>query len=174
MRNLQHLYRPNDNLSYLNAMKALLQARVPICDQSLIDLSMGLSPSVKLYGGQLKAVPKAAMLGELPDFLYTLPKRGFPTPFSRWYRECPLRDYMEDMLLSNSAKQRGIFNPEYLKKIWNSHVSGRTDTLIDYARAQRLYSISAVELWFRTFVDSDPLKDRVPGLHVGINKNFNG
>jgi asparagine synthase (glutamine-hydrolysing) len=130
-----------------------LEARMPLCDNELIDLALGIDLETKLHGGELKAIPRAAMRGELPDVLYTLPKRGFPTPFARWFRAGRARDLMADLLLSPRARSRGIFRPEYVAELFRANERSRTDTLFDYARANALYSMGVVELWFRTFVD---------------------
>jgi len=150
------------------AMAHSLEARIPLCDHSLIDFASKLGPANKLFGGRLKAVPRAAMSGKIPAILFSLPKRGFPTPYAQWYRQNPLKEFMADLLVSKNAMDRGIFQKEYLLKLWNTHISGRGDMLLDYARAHRIYSMSMIELWFRTFVDSDPLTDRFPHLRVGI------
>jgi asparagine synthase (glutamine-hydrolysing) len=130
-----------------------LEARMPLCDNELIDLSFRLDLEHKLHGGALKAIPRAAMRGELPDILYQLPKRGFPTPYARWFRQGRARELMADLLLSERAAGRGIFAPAYVADLFTRHVNARTDTLFDYARANELYSIAAIELWFRTFID---------------------
>jgi hypothetical protein len=82
-----------------------------------------------------------------------MPKRGFPRP-------CPLvhadrvRPLIE-LLLGRRAAERGIFQRTTVESLWRRNLRSRTDTLADYARANRLYSIALVELWFRVFLDGD-------------------
>jgi asparagine synthase (glutamine-hydrolysing) len=130
-----------------------LEARMPLCDNELIELALGIGLAEKLHGSTLKAIPKAAMRHRLPQVLFTLPKRGFPTPFALWFRSGHVRELMEDLLLSGRARQRGIFRPEYVAQLFHANLTSRTDTLFDYARANQLYSMAVIELWFRTFVD---------------------
>jgi len=132
-----------------------IESRMPFCDNEIIDLGVSLPLLVKLGGGQLKAVIKEAMRPTLPPVLFGMPKRGFPTPFARWYRRSPLREMMEELLLGQRARQRGLFNPAAVQAIFKKNVASRTDNLYDYANANILHSLSMVELWFRTFIDSD-------------------
>lgn len=130
-----------------------LEARMPLCDNAVVDLALSIGLTEKLHGGLLKAIPKAAMRHRLPPLLYSLPKRGFPTPFARWFRVGQVREMMEDLLLSARARERGIFRQEYAERLFRENLGSRTDTLFDYARANQMYSMAMVELWFRTFVD---------------------
>jgi len=131
-----------------------IEARVPLCDNEIIDLSMKLPFALKLSKG-LKTVPREGMRPVLPEILYNLPKRGFPTPFARWFRSEPVKSMMADLLLAQSARERGLFNADQVKKMFDRNQSSRTDHLGDYALANRLYSMAIVEQWFRIFIDGD-------------------
>jgi asparagine synthase (glutamine-hydrolysing) len=138
-----------------------LESRMPLCDNEIIDLALSVDFAQKMHGGVLKAIPRAAMRRDLPDLLYTLPKRGFPTPFARWFRQGRVREMVEDLLLSRRAIERGIFEPEGAARLFTTHLKSRGDNLLDYARASELYSMAAVELWFRTYIDgatSEPVQ----------------
>jgi asparagine synthase (glutamine-hydrolysing) len=130
-----------------------LESRTPLCDNELVDLALRIDFETKLHGGELKAIPKQAMRAELPPVLYTLPKRGFPTPYARWFRRAPVREMLHDLLVSRTAVQRGIFEPSYVSGLLSRHLRSTSDTLMDYARASELYSIALMELWYRTFID---------------------
>lgn len=129
-----------------------IEARVPFCDNEIIELALKLPFALKLIKG-LKTVPKEAMRPVLPEILYSMPKKGFPTPFARWFRSEPMRSMMADLLLSQSARERGLFNMRQVKKMFERNQQSRTDHLGDYALANRLYSMAIVEQWFRIFID---------------------
>lgn len=131
-----------------------IETRTPLCDNQLVDLACKYPLQIKLWKNSLKSITKEAMKGQLPDVLYGLPKRGFPTPFAKWFREEPLKSFMQDLLFDSKARQRGIINTSYLKKIFNMNQRSKTDSLYDYKRANLLYSASVIELWFRTFIDN--------------------
>ena len=130
-----------------------LEARMPLCDNAMVDFAMEVPIELKLWQGNLKAIPKAAMAGRLPPPLMQMAKRGFPTPFARWFRAEPLKSFMEELLFSQRSRERGIHNQAYVQRLWRSNITSPTDMLTDYARANRLYSIAVLEQWFRTFID---------------------
>ena len=55
---------------------------------------------------------------------------------------------MEDLLLSPRAVQRGIFQPEFLRKIVALNNRGRP-------LGSKLWVLISFELWCRTFLDRD-------------------
>jgi asparagine synthase (glutamine-hydrolysing) len=135
-----------------------IEARTPLCDNNIVDLAIKFPLEIKLWKGNLKAITKTAMRSYLPEVLYTLPKRGFPTPFASWYRREPLKTFMEDLLFSKRSRERSVFNISFLKRVFEKNLLSKNDNLYDYARANMLYSASVVELWFRTFMDQkDPM-----------------
>jgi len=129
-----------------------IEARIPLCDNEIIDLALKIPFELKTAAG-LKSIPREAMRPFLPKTLYDLPKRGFPTPFANWYRSDPVKPILDDLLFSQRARERGIFNPDNVRQVYNRNMSSSNDNLADYARANKLYSMSMVELWFRTFID---------------------
>ena len=132
-----------------------IEARMPICENGLLDFAMSLPLSTKLDGGRLKSIPKAAVSDVLPSAIYRLPKRGFPTPFARWYRCNPLRDFLAELLLSDRSRSRGLYSEKFISQLFKSCTETDSDTLWDYARANKLYALSMVELWFRIFIDGE-------------------
>ena len=71
-------------------------------------------------------------------------KMGFPVPLAEWSRG-PLRDFVADHLLSDRARQRGIYQMEAV------------ETLVDGERpfGRQIWGLLNVELWHRTFIDGD-------------------
>jgi asparagine synthase (glutamine-hydrolysing) len=132
-----------------------LEARIPICDNEMIDFARSLTLEQKLHNGRLKAIPKDACRVLLPGEIFRMPKRGFPTPFARWFRQEPLHSFISDLLLSRRAKVRGFFNPTQLERWLKQNRAAKFDNLADYARANRLYSAAVLEQWHRSFVDGD-------------------
>lgn len=135
-----------------------LEARMPLCDNEMLELSLSLPLSLKLHGNVLKALPKMAMKPYLPDILYQQPKRGFPTPFARWSRIEPMQGMIYDLLFSQRSRERGLFDTKNLHTLFERNRKSSSDTLYDYARFNMLYSFSMVELWFRTFMDQKEAK----------------
>ncbi|RMF06286.1 asparagine synthase (glutamine-hydrolyzing) [Candidatus Woesearchaeota archaeon] len=145
-----------------------IEARTPLCDNEIVEFAGRIPIEVKLHNNTLKAIPKAAMKGKLPEILYKQPKKGFPTPIVLWFRG-PLRKHIYDVLTGRRIRERGIFNVDYIKKILDSFMRRRTDTLYDYAHANRIYSLYTIELWFRIFIDPEEVKKPDSSFFKGIH-----
>jgi asparagine synthase (glutamine-hydrolysing) len=146
---LPTLFIQEDKMSMAHSV----ESRTPLCDNELLELALRFPLRIKLWRNRLKALTRDVMSEKLPAVLYRLPKRGFPTPFARWYRREPLRSLMADLLFGRRTRERGMLNTAFLQRLFERNLRSRTDLLHDYARANQLYSASMVELWFRTFVD---------------------
>lgn len=66
--------------------------------------------------------------------------------FAGWMRR-ELRGYMSGALQDGRTLQRGLFQPDALRRIWSEHLDGRHD------HSSLLGAILAVELFARLFVD---------------------
>ena len=51
---------------------------------------------------------------------------GFAVPIDSWLRGS-LRDWAEDLLSPDKLKYEGFFNSEPIRKIWQAHLSGRSN-----------------------------------------------
>ena len=90
-----------------------------------------------------------------------MPKRGFPTPYARWFRGRHLSAFIDDLLLSGRSRSRGVFNAVQIERWVRGNRRSKFDTLSDYALANRIYSAALLEQWFRIFVDGErPAKHR--------------
>ena len=138
------------------SMAHSVEARTPLCDNQLLELALRLPLETKLHGGNLKALTRETMRDKLPEILYSMPKRGFPTPMARWYRSEPLKSMTGELLFGTRTRQRGIFDCLSLEKLFHRNAGSVTDNLFDFNRSRLIHSASIVELWFRTFID--PLK----------------
>ncbi|MDY6972094.1 MAG: asparagine synthase (glutamine-hydrolyzing), partial [Thermodesulfobacteriota bacterium] len=69
---LPTLFNQEDKVSMAHSV----EARTPLCDNQMVDLSLKFPLGMKLWNNELKAITKAAMKSRLPNVLNTLPKRG--------------------------------------------------------------------------------------------------
>jgi len=51
--------------------------------------------------------------------------------------------------LGERARERGIFNPEVVRRLVQEHLSGRVE------HSERLWALVNFELWLRRFVDGE-------------------
>lgn len=127
------------------SMAHSVEARTPLLDNRIVELSNVIPMKTKLHSNSLKAIPKAAMNSYLPGFLYSQPKRGFPTPIIEWYRR-KLLSHTKELLLDGTPKAlEGVFNRGYLEREMTlfTHVTGRLP-FYAYALAHRYYSLATL------------------------------
>ncbi|MCC6526351.1 MAG: asparagine synthase (glutamine-hydrolyzing) [Polyangiaceae bacterium] len=142
-----HAYLPLDILTKVDRMSMAhsIEARVPLLDHELVELCARIPPSLQLRGTTSKYLLKRAMRGVLPESILRRPKQGFAVPLGRWFRG-KLHDVARDVLLCDTARQRGFLEPDAVREVLDAPLRGRdldlhTWTLLDF------------ELWCRQYLD---------------------
>ena len=158
LSSLQYLdlksYLPLDILTKVDRMSMAhsLEARVPLLDHKLVEFAATIPPELKLKQSSTKYIFKKAMRGILPDAIIDRPKHGFAVPLGQWFKG-RFDDFLHDLLLSSTSKQRGIFNTSHVEHLIRLHRSGRP---LD----SQLWTLISFELWCRTFMDRKPTPRR--------------
>ena len=67
-------------------MAQSIEARVPLLDERVTEIAVGMPTAYKVRGGQKKIVLREAMRGRLPDDVLDGPKTGFGVPYEHWLR----------------------------------------------------------------------------------------
>jgi asparagine synthase (glutamine-hydrolysing) len=134
------------------SMAHSIEARVPLLDHRLVEFAATIPPELKLSNGTTKRIFKRAMRGVLPDTILDRPKQGFAVPLARWFRG-QLGPFVRDLLLSDTCRQRGIFNAAYLEFLLAQLGRGRALDL-------HLWTLISFEMWCRTFLDGAPARRR--------------
>lgn len=119
-----------------------LEARVPFLDTQLVELAASMPPEMKLPNGG-KHVLKALSRGFLPDSVVNRSKAYFPMPALKYVRGEFLK-FMRSILLSDSAKHRGLYNPDYVEKLLADPESHHTRL-----QGSKLWHLAALELWWQ-------------------------
>ncbi|GAB2912808.1 asparagine synthase (glutamine-hydrolyzing) [Paralcaligenes ginsengisoli] len=127
------------------SMAFSLESRVPLLDTRIVDLVTTMPPPIKFQAGRTKHILKKAIRTLLPPtVLNRKDKMGFPVPLKEWMQAGPVREFVGDVLLSQSSKERGIFRPEMLDSMLSKHgVGGR-----------QLWGALCLELWHQRFIDA--------------------
>jgi asparagine synthase (glutamine-hydrolysing) len=125
-----------------------LEVRVPLLDHELVEFAAALPPELLLRGATTKYLMKRAVRGLLPDAIIDRRKQGFAVPLGAWFRG-PLAELVRDLLLSQTARRRGLFDPAYVETLLRRHDDGRDLAL-------QLWTLVSFELWCRVFLDRPP------------------
>jgi asparagine synthase (glutamine-hydrolysing) len=128
------------------SMAVSLEARVPLLDHKLVEFVATVPATLKLRGGLNKYLLRRHLGRHVPQPVARRKKQGFSVPVNAWLRG-PLAPLVDDLLLDNRLRDRGIFDAPQVTQLWNEHRSGRRD------HGHRIWSLVMLELWFRQFVD---------------------
>jgi asparagine synthase (glutamine-hydrolysing) len=132
------------------SMAHSLEARTPFLDNEMVDLGLRTAPEVKLHGGQLKAIVRAAARGALPEALFSMPKRGFPTPLAAWLRG-PSQAWAEHRLLGPESQLSTVFNEDFLRRQVQGYMTSphRHIRPLDEIQTHRMWMLLSLESWLR-------------------------
>ncbi len=125
-----------------------LEARVPFLDHHLVACAFELPPELKLRDGG-KYILKRIAQGRLPEAIISRPKVAFPMPALKYVRGDFYR-FMRDILLSERARQRGLFNPDYVERLLREPEAEWAYTAI---QGSKLWQLALLELWLQQVVD---------------------
>ena len=108
-------YLPGDILCKVDraSMKYSLEARCPILDKDVMELSYRIPHKFKYAGGDKKHILKDIAYDYIPRNLLDRPKVGFGVPLDKWLRG-PLREQLLDYSSYDYLKQQDIFDADYV------------------------------------------------------------
>jgi len=141
-------YLPLDVLTKVDRMTMAhsIEARPPLLDHRIVEFAATVPARFRLQNGRTKHLFKQAMRGVLPDHIIDRPKQGFAVPLAQWLRK-DLAVFARDILLSPTARQRGVFNLRQVERLLQLNDRGRSLDL-------QLWTILSLELWCRRFLDA--------------------
>jgi asparagine synthase (glutamine-hydrolysing) len=142
-------YLPDDLMVKVDvaSMAHGLEARSPLLDHVLLEWAVAIPERVKMAHGVTKSLFKSAMRPYLPTKLLYRRKMGFSCPVDHWFRN-ELKELAHDTLLSQRARDRGLFRPDYVHRLLAEHCSSTAD------HHTRLWALLMLELWFRMWLDA--------------------
>jgi asparagine synthase (glutamine-hydrolysing) len=120
-----------------------LEARVPFLDHELVELAARIPPQHKIAGDG-KYVLKDAARQVIPAAVIDRPKGYFPVPALKYLRGDFLT-YVQDALSSPQAKQRALFNHDYLQRLLKA-----PEEHITPLHGSKLWQLALLELWLQT------------------------
>lgn len=109
-----------------STMARSVEVRVPFLDNDMVELSLSLSATQKVPGGEQKSLLKRALAGIVPDDILYGQKRGFGVPFGAWIVG-PLAERMDAAVASANSAIPGMFDRDRLFTLRTEHREGRAD-----------------------------------------------
>ena len=124
-----------------------LEARVPFMDTELVEWALKIPPSLKMRE-EGKYPLKRIARELLPSSVIDRKKGYFPVPALK-YIQGDFLEFMSDILLSSSCRNRGVFDQKYINKVINSPRDYMTSL-----NGSRLWHLALLEFWMQINVDS--------------------
>lgn len=162
----------NDTIS----MATSVELRVPFLDYRLVEFALTvpvqykmkwisndsqrnslhlMSDSISEVYDTPKYILKKAYENEVPHEILYRRKVGFPVPLHLWVGGSS-KNYIKDLLLSDRARKRGIYNVDYLEKLFSGeelqYHKGDSRTY-QYSLAGRVWMLMNLELFLRKYFD---------------------
>jgi len=128
-------------------MMSSLEARSPFMDRDVVEWAARLPAQVKMRPWERKALLKRIAAKRLPRSVVYRPKHGFSVPVDAWFRGS-WAAAAHDIVFSDQARERGLFDYGYLQQLWNAHASGAAN------HGFRFWALLWLEMWHRMFMDA--------------------
>lgn len=125
-------------------MAVSLENRAPFLDYRMMELAFRMPGELKLNQGETKYLYKKAVTPLIGEALAYRKKQMFTVPIGDWFKT-ELRELCEDLLLSEQATSRGVFNADYVASLYREHCEGSAN------HTREIRALMAVEIWFREF-----------------------
>ena len=118
-------YLPNDILTKVDraSMYNGLEVRSPFLSKQIIDFSYQLPNNYKLHNNQTKLILRELSTKILPKNISSRKKHGFAIPLAKMLRG-PLKEKVEDTLLSTNYLISKYFNRSELESLLKNHFKG--------------------------------------------------
>jgi len=125
------------------SMATSLEARSPLLDQKMIELSGHIPFNLKVKNGECKYILKKAFESIVPKENLYRPKVGFGIPLSRWFSG-RLNGYAKEIILGKNSTIKEFFDMDYIKGIVEDN-NKREDF------GPRLWTLMSFELWLQAY-----------------------
>jgi len=122
-----------------------VEARVPLLDEKVAALAVGLPSALKVRGMQKKIVLRDAMRGRLPDDILDGPKTGFGVPYEEWLRGS-LYEFARASILDAKFVDRFSMDRTRLETALKEHRVRSRD------RGFLLWKLLQLSLWSRDYL----------------------
>jgi asparagine synthase (glutamine-hydrolysing) len=123
-----------------------VELRVPLLDHKVLEFAASLPSNFKVRGLATKYIAKESLKDQVPKAILDRKKAGFPVPYAIWLRT-DLRDWIHDILMDREALNRNYFQKKTIQKLLDDNLERA-----DYSK--ELFSLAALELWHREFLDN--------------------
>ena len=128
------------------SMAVSLEARVPFLDTEMVETAFAAPDSVKIRGGETKAILKRVAARNIPRRCVYRPKEGFSIPIKHWLAT-QFRDYLESATSRDKIAADGIFDPATVARLKSEHLAGAAN------HSHILWSLVVFDRWKQDWLE---------------------
>ena len=145
----QTSYLPDDLLAKVDraSMAVSLEARVPMLDHRVVELSWRLPRKFKVRDGRGKWILRKILYKHVPPALIDREKMGFSVPLAQWLAG-PLKNWAGDLLLS--GEKDGILRGSVVRREWDRFIGG------DSTNSAGLWALVMFRVWQSRWLTAVP------------------
>jgi asparagine synthase (glutamine-hydrolysing) len=129
------------------SMASGVEVRVPFLDHQLVEYALRLPPRLKIARRDNKIILRRAAARYLSPRAARRRKIPFYVPFERFMADPAFQEMLADCLSERAVRERGLFRPQAVAQLRARTHAG------EFIFAKQLFSLVALELWFRMAVD---------------------
>src|SRR5881392_3198594 len=136
---------PDELLMYADklSMAHSLEVRVPYLDRTVVEYVQRLGANLKVRNGTRKWLHRQVCQSYLSPRILKRKKRGFAVNVVDEWFHSSLNGQLQEVLLDESSLMFGLLNPKPVRRLLESHQSGRQDN------HKLLFSLVMIEQWLR-------------------------
>ncbi len=132
-------------------MASSVENRVPYLDHPFVEMATSLPVREKIRGRTGKIPLRRVAARRFGAKAAARQKIPFHLPLQHYLKHPKLWDLVEENLDPARIRRRGFLNPDAVKRLKESSRRG------DYLVAKKVFAVVILELWFRIFVDGEPV-----------------
>lgn len=139
---IPHLLRWEDK----NSMRWSIETRPPFLDINLVQAAMSLPSAKKISNGRTKVIFKESIDDILPSLIKERKdKIGFAAPGDDFFRDQEIIHFANEIIYSDSFKNRPYWHWEEIEKQYNRHIQGNISI------GDTIWKWIHLEIWLREF-----------------------
>lgn len=142
-------YLPDDILAKVDrgSMKYSLEARCPLLDYEVAELSFQIPHKYKYYKKEKKYILKDITYDFVPKKLLDRPKKGFSVPLKKWLTQMYLSNELHEMTKKEFIEKQKLFEYKNLRKLINQLQSNQSDLAVN-----TIWNFFVFQKWYRRYM----------------------
>jgi len=144
----------NNRLKDRVSMAFSVELRLPFLDHELAESALSLPGETYFLNGHSKSILRETVKNLIPEKIRKFKKMSIQTPQNIWFKEEKVKNYVQEIIFSDSFKSRNIFNIKKIQKLWENFQAKETKTSFFF------WQLVNMEEWFRIFIDNNNLSKK--------------